>query len=193
VPSVIVNSVGTASASGVRLEDDLATTVATQHLIGWGHRDIVFVAGPPSAASDLRTAGFTMALQAAGIPLQKGSILSGGWESQEAFDAVSAAIARGQRPTGFVVVNAATSLGVLSALYQAGIRVPEDASVIGVHDAWFAPHLTPALTTVALPMFELGRRSVLQLLTHLAEGKPDDVIISRPAPQLVLRQSTRHL
>jgi len=193
VPSVIVNSAGTELAAGVRLEDDLAAQVATQHLIDSGHQDLVFVSGPPSVASDVRARGFTTALERAGIAVSSTSILAGGWEAQEGFDAVQASLSRGQRPTGYVVANSGGALGVLSALYQAGIRVPDDASVIGVHDPWFAPYLNPALSTVALPLFELGRRSVEQLMARVSGGKPEDLIITDPPPRLVIRQSTRSL
>jgi LacI family transcriptional regulator len=191
VPSVIVNSAGTDQAAGVRLEDELAAQLATQHLIDFGHRDLVFVSGPPSLASDVRASGFTEALKRAGIPLSADSVLAGGWEAQEGFDAVQASLARGRRPTGYVVATSGAALGVLSALYQAGIRIPEDASVIGVHDPWFAPYLNPALSTVALPLFELGRRSVEQLMARVSGGRPEDIVIRDPAPQLIIRQSTR--
>jgi LacI family transcriptional regulator len=193
VPSVIVNSAGTELASGVRLQDELAAQMATEYLIESGHRDLVFVSGPPSAASDVRASGFTAALKNARIPLKKQSVLSGGWEAQEGFDAVHASLERGQRPTGYVVANSGGALGVLSALFQAGIRIPEDASVIGVHDPWFAPYLNPALSTVALPLYELGRRSVEQLMEHIRGEKPEDVVITSPSPQLFVRQSTRAL
>ena len=75
----------------------------------------------------------------------------------------------------------------VSALAEAQVRVPEDVSVVGIHDPWFAPYLAPALTTVALPLFELGRQSVLQLMEHLQSGKPSETVITDPAPRLVVR------
>lgn len=190
VPSVIVNSTGTDTAAGVRLRDSLATRLATQYLVELGHEDIAFVAGPPSTASDTRIAGFVDALTEAGITPNKSAVIPAGWEADEGFAGVSLSIRNGYRPSAYVVGSSGAALGVLSALFHAGIRVPEDVSVIGVHDAWFTPYLSPALSTVALPLFELGRQSVLQLMSHIRDGKPDDLVIMDPDPLLVVRDST---
>lgn len=190
IPSVIVNSVGNASAAGVRLEDELATRMATEHLIELGHRRLALIAGPQSKASDARVSGFTAALDAAGIACTAASVVMAGWEAADGYAGVTRALERDPAPTGFVVASSGAALGVLAGLAAAGRSVPGDVSVIGVQDAWFTPYTTPALTAVALPLFELGRRSVVQLLNHVRGGKPDDLVITDPAPRLVVRAST---
>lgn len=192
-PSVIVNSQGNAAASGVRLEDDAAARTATTHLIELGHRSIAFVSGDPGAASDTRRQGYAEALATAGLPMRDELILAGGWQAEDGKRAVLASLPELQAAgvTAYVVGTSVAALGALSALSDAGVRVPDDVSVVAIHDPWFAPYLTPALTTVSLPLFELGRRSVQQLMLHLEGGKPDEVVITDPPPRLVVRGSTR--
>jgi LacI family transcriptional regulator len=190
IPSVIVNSPGNELASGVSLEDERATRLATEHLIGLGHRDIAFITGTPGAASDTRQHGYEAALRAAGLDVRPELVLPGGWQADAGFRAVGEFFSSPLEVTGFVVASSVAALGALGALNAAGVRVPDDVSVVGIHDPWFAPYLTPALTTVALPLFELGRQSVLQLMAHLEKGKPEETVISDPPPRLVVRNST---
>ncbi|MCC2308303.1 LacI family DNA-binding transcriptional regulator [Cellulomonas chengniuliangii] len=191
IPSVIVNSPGNDVASGVSLEDEAATRLATSHLIELGHRDVAFVAGAPGAASDTRLRGFRAALRDAGLEARPDRILGGGWQAEDGLQAVRASDPSTSPVTAYVAASSVVALGVVSALAEAQVRVPEDVSVVGIHDPWFAPYLAPALTTVALPLFELGRQSVLQLMEHLQSGKPSETVITDPAPRLVVRGSTR--
>lgn len=190
VPSVIVNSAGTGAASGVRLQDEAAARLATDHLVELGHREIAFVAGAPGAASDARRHGVESALAAASLPVHPRQIIQGGWQAEDGFRAVQEARRGGADASAYVVGSSVSALGVLAALAEDGVRVPDQVSVVGLHDPWFAEYLNPPLTTVALPLFELGRRSVVQLVAHLETGKPPEVVISDPAPRLVVRAST---
>ena len=192
IPSIIVNSTGNDAAPGVRLEDEAAARLATSHLIELGHSDIAFAAGTPGPASDARRRGYEESLTTAGLPLRPDLVLEAGWQAEDGMRAVNGFLqsGRGADATAYVVGTSVAALGVLSALARAGVRVPEDASVIGIHDPWFAPYLTPALTTVALPLFELGRQSVLQLLTHIRSGRPAEMVITDPPPRLIVRAST---
>lgn len=193
IPSVVVNSAGNEVASGVRLEDDTATRLATSHLIQLGHQKIAFVSGDPGAASDARQRGYGEALTSAGLPLHPELILAGGWQAEDGKRVVRESLVRLQTSgvTAYVVGTSVAALGALSALSDAGIRVPDDVSVVAVHDPWFAPYLTPALTTVALPLLELGRRSVQQLMFLLDGGEPSEILITAPSPRLVIRGSTQ--
>ncbi len=192
IPTVVVNAPGTGAASGVMVEDARATRVATDHLLGLGHRTVAFVAGAPGYASDTRRAGYEAALRAAGVEVRPELVLGGGWLPEDGRAAVAAVGSgeEGRRVTAYVAATAVLALGVVSALAERGLRVPEDVSVAAVHDPWFAAYLTPALTTVALPLAELGGRAVHQLLEHLGSGRPADTVVTEPAPHLVVRGST---
>ena len=191
IPSVTINSTGTAKAGGVRLQDDDAAELATRHLIELGHRVLAFVAGDSGgSSSERRGQGFRRAVRRLGGRSTRSRMIGAGWELEESRAAVARVLDRPKRPTGYVVANSGEAVGVLAALHEHGLRVPRDASVIGIHDTWFAPHLTPALSTVKLPQVELGRRSVTALLERIDGGPPREVLIDDPAPLLIARKST---
>lgn len=97
------------------------------------------------------------------------------------------------KPTALVVSSVNAGIGALSALSRLGVRVPEDLSVVAINDTWVAETWTPPLTTVRMPLRTLGRRACSMLFDHL-EGAPlTDVVITTPAPELIVRGSTRPL
>jgi LacI family transcriptional regulator, galactose operon repressor len=90
-----------------------------------------------------------------------------------------------------VVANVNAALGVLAEARTLGIAVPADLAVVSVHDAWTAENTWPPLTTVKMPMYQLGRAAVTGLYARLHGDEVRDHVVTDPAPQLVLRQSTR--
>ena len=86
------------------------------------------------------------------------------WWPEAAFDAVTAALAGGLRPKALVCLNDRIALGTYQALAEAGLRVPDDVSVVSFDDSELASWLRPALSTIALPEFEMGRLAVDLLL-----------------------------
>jgi LacI family transcriptional regulator len=87
------------------------------------------------------------------------------WWPDHAHRAVSAFLAAGQRPSAFICLNDRIAFGVYQAVQELGWQVPQDVSVISFDDSDLAGWLRPALTSVAIPYFEMGRRSIELLLT----------------------------
>lgn len=190
IPTVVINTSAQAGVPSVRLDDERATATAVQHLAELGHLDITFITGAPGPTSDARLAGFRAGLRAADLPITKASVCSGGWTADTGYESARKLAARRARPTAVVVANVIAALGVLSGLRATGIRVPQDMSVVAVHEAWFASHLDPPLTTVDLPLYELGRTGMSTLITSLDAPVPDDTLIQEPPPRLIHREST---
>ncbi|GAA3884074.1 LacI family DNA-binding transcriptional regulator [Leifsonia kafniensis] len=191
VPAVLVNSDGSGSVPTARLDDVAAGRTATEHLVALGHAAICFIGGPAEAITSLgRQRGYEEVLREA-YPDARVDVISAGWTDELGEDAARQLLSRPQLPTAIVVANAVTAAGVLTVLRQAGINVPNDVSVVGIHDAWFAKHLAVSLTTVRLPLFELGAMAADLLLSTLA-GKPTpmNALIVDPPPVLVVREST---
>ena len=93
------------------------------------------------------------------------------------------------RPTALFVANVRAAIGAMAAARRLGLRVPQDVSVVGFHDAPFASYLDPPLTTVRMPLVEMGRQAVDNLLALLGGEPVDDVMVATP-PELVVRAST---
>lgn len=192
IPSVILNRKGTRFASGVRLQDELAAHLATEHLLELGHTELAFVGAPGGAESPAmkRRRGFDRAVQDAGLS-PRISVAAEGWQPDDTYRVVTDLLSQDTRPTSYVVANAGAAIGVVSGLRDAGLDVPHDVSVIAIHDTSVAPHLSPPLTTVRLPMHELGGAAIEILQNQLDGEHQGEHLITSPEPELILRQSTR--
>lgn len=190
VPAVVLNEPGTCNLSSVHLDDESAVRLATRHLIDLGHRHLAFVATHASTSSDRRRDAFLLEIRAAAERVTGTVVPSAGWTPRQSHDAVAGLLRKGASPTGFVAANTVSAVGVLSGIAAAGISVPDEASVIAIHDTWFAPHLNPPLTTVRLPLRALGGAAVELLIARLNGGEVTHLAIDDPAPLLVRRKST---
>lgn len=188
VPAVLVNSESSTAAPSVSLDDSAAGALATEHLLSLGHERIAFIGGPAGSPSSLRReSGYRRALGDHGL---RAAVIPAGWTAPSGVAAAEDLLRRTRRPTAVVVANAITAAGVLSSLRDAGVAVPDDLSVVAIHDPWFVPHLTVALTTVRMPLFELGLTAAGMLLDRLEGTAVADTFIDDPSPELILRRST---
>ncbi|GAA1488006.1 substrate-binding domain-containing protein [Brachybacterium sacelli] len=191
VPAVLVNADDDREAPTVRVDDAAATTLAVSHLLELGHREITFIAGPHgSQTSDRREQGYRSALDRADLG-DRTDVVHADWSADSGMQAVQEILRRPSLPTGLIVANAVTAAGVLSALRDAAVQVPDSISVITIHDSWFLPHLSVALTAVRLPLQALGAAAAT-LLIDTIDGRDaaQDAFITDPGPELVLRKST---
>ncbi len=187
VPSVMFNADPSPGVRTLRFDDALASSMATRHLIDLGHRQIVFV-GDIGATSHRRYQGYCDALVEAGLsPL---SLVSAGLSPDDTHAATTQLLSSGTRATAIVAMSTTGALGLHSGVVAAGLRIPEDLSLISIHDAWFAHHLNPPLSTVALPLAQLGTRAVSMLIDQIADAVDGETVISDPAPRLLARAST---
>jgi LacI family transcriptional regulator len=92
-------------------------------------------------------------------------------------------------PTGVFVSNINQSIGALAAARQAGREMPGELSVVGYDDDPVGEYLDPPLTTIAMPLHELGSTAVDALIDRIQSGRTEDVVVPTP-PRLVLRAST---
>jgi LacI family transcriptional regulator len=92
-----------------------------------------------------------------------------------------------------VVANVNAAMGVLTHARRMGFRVPEDLSVIGIHDAWTADHTWPPLTTVRMPLYDLGRAAVRAMRERLSAVDGVDLVVDTLPPEIVERESVRWL
>jgi DNA-binding LacI/PurR family transcriptional regulator len=169
---VIVDDPGDAQHPGVASDAAGAGRLAADHLLGLGHRDLGYI-GPAtdSRVFRMRERGFVAATRAAGVALpshwlrRAPSTLSGGERAMREL------LALPRRPTAIFCANDLTALGALKAALKAGVRVPDQLSIVGCDDIEMAVVVTPELTTVSVPARGLGARAA-RLLVGLIEGEP---------------------
>lgn len=169
----------------VASDNETGGALAGEHLVSLGHRRLAHIAGPPGwSEARLRTVGWEKVLEAHG--LEPGVRVDGDWSARSGHEAWSR-----MRQAGVTAVYAANdqmALGLLSALYEAGLRVPEDVSVVGYDNTPESGWYFPPLTTVEQEFRRAGEVGIEQLM-KLVEGLPvePEVLV---APALVERHST---
>lgn len=170
--------------------------LAASHLLALGHRRIAVVvqetAGVAQSPSHTRRLeGFRAALGAAGISLPARHVLFGDATVESGYRAVTKLRDDPARPSALFATNDLMALGAIEAALDAGLRVPEDLTVMGFDDISLGAHVRPALTTIAIPKQELALRSMELLLRHVdskGKGKAPDCLAV--LPHLVVRRST---
>lgn len=189
LPTVLINSRLTKWTGSVVLDDEHGAALATRHLIELGHTSIGLIGGPQTLDWTVRRhRGFVQAMREAGLPPKWQAV--GGHEAGTGEVAMEQMLAQKPWPTGVVVANVLAAVGALTATLRAGLAVPRDISIIALHDTWLAEHTQPALTTVKLPLYDLGTKAVEMLLDLIRTGSSHNYRVRDPAPQLITRGST---
>lgn len=189
LPLVLINARG-ARAGSVVLDDPAGIDLATTHLIELGHTEIGFLGGlPTSFTGRQRRLGFVRAMERAGLGVDASLVREFGYRPDDGRAAIRALWADGARPTGLVVANPNAALGALAELRTLGVAVPADLSLVALHEAPASELAAPPLTTVGMPLHELGRRAVAELTARLAGETARDVTVAEPAPVLHRRES----
>lgn len=207
VPSVLANCYDSNPSGQLHhvIPDEVAGgREATDHLLGLGHRDIAFLAGAEtSPAAPLRVAGHRLALTAAGLPERPDRVFLAGWDIDTGFhgamkllDGVSPA----ERPTAIMCANDRLAVGVVLAAARLGLRIPGDISVMGYDDeSRIADTMVPALTTMALPLRDMGAAAMTMLLDRIEKTATAGAMPAVAVPtgletmvpcRLVVREST---
>jgi DNA-binding LacI/PurR family transcriptional regulator len=142
-----------------------------QHLAVLGHRDIAFISGPRRLHSaQSRQAAFAASLEECGIVSNPAWLVEGDHTMEGGVEAMDRLLRARKMPTAVMCSNDMTAIGVLHKLYRAGLRVPDDLSVIGFDDIHIAQVTIPPLTTIQMSCFELAQAAVTALRAHVEEG-----------------------
>jgi len=143
---------------------------ATQHLIDKGYTRIACITGPQDKTpARLRLEGYRNAMNRAGLAIHKGYEIIGDFEFQGGFTAMNSLLTLEQPPHAVFTGNDAMAVGAYQALYQAGLKVPQDMAVVGYDDIELARYMTPPLTTIHQPKDELGELAVDVLIHRMAQ------------------------
>jgi LacI family transcriptional regulator len=179
-------------AHSIRTADFEGGAQAARHLTSLGHRQIAHIHGPLSFRSTHeRRNGFEQGLAEAGLKLDPNMAVEGGYTFDSGVIAGAELLNRSTRPTAIFAGNDEMATGAYVALRKAGLNLPKDMSIVGFDDTPIAGRLWPALTTVRLPIRDMGKAAA-QLLIEVSHGKK----VTQTAvfvPELVIRDSTRQI
>ncbi|MEV7965387.1 LacI family DNA-binding transcriptional regulator [Sphaerisporangium sp. NPDC088356] len=185
---VFVNRPHPRSGRNVVMDEEAPGRLAAHHLLELGHRRLGHLAGPNKLdTARRRTRGFMTAIKAAGVTTVETTRSE--YEEGAAFDAMKKLLAKKNRPTGVFVSNINQAIGGLAALTRAGVRVPEDMSLVCCDDDPLVEFLAVPLTTIRMPLWELGVAGVDALLAQIDGEGPSNVRLALP-PILIERAST---
>ena len=161
---------------------------ATEHLLSLGHTDIAFITGDeehPDASE--RHRGYRAALEGAGVAYNPLLVVPGMYHEVSGLEAVNHLVAQ-QRPfTAIFAANDQMATGAALGLYQHGLRVPQDVSLVGFDDLPNSVYATPPLSTIHQPAYELGRLAAASMLQLIAGEQPTAQL---PTPELLVRASS---
>ena len=188
VPHVFVNRAVPGAVANVVLDVARASELAVDHLLELGHRRLGHVAGPGAVESARRREeAFLAAAQRRGVdPV----VVRAPFSEPGGADAAARLLAERPDVTALYMSSFGQAVGALQAAAAAGRRVPEELSVLTFEDVPQAAYTAPPLTTIAMPMRELGATSVDVLLGQIA-GAPPEIHRLPTEPRLVARASTR--
>jgi len=194
LPIVLVNRVTESVAlPSVTTDEQHGVRLAVDHLVGLGHRSIAHLAGPSwSSTGHERAQGFQKAMRAHGLSTARRMVAVPAWSVDAGRDATLRVLETGGA-TAVVAANDQLALGAIAAARQSGIRCPRDLSVIGYNDMPFMDLVDPALTTVRVPVADIGAEAARLLLSLLRDDAPNSVKHVRLTPELIVRASTAPL
>ncbi|MEU0671981.1 LacI family DNA-binding transcriptional regulator [Streptomyces sp. NPDC006172] len=163
---------------------------ATRHLADLGHRRIAMIGGPEDQlCCSARLDGYQSALRSAGLPIDPELIVHAGLTREDGCSAAHSLLALPERPTAIFASNDLQALGVYQAAREAGLRIPDDLSVVGFDDLPVVAWVDPPLTTVHQPLTEMAAAATELALT-LGRGEQAPQVGLEIATTLTIRAST---
>ncbi len=172
------------------LTDDVKVgRLATEHLLSAGHRAIGHIAGPPVVHARRREQGYREALAAHGLEPQDGWIVAGGFMEDDGYRAMRRLLESRSRVEAVFAANDPAAIGAMKAIWEMGLRVPEDIAIVGAGNVVHSDLLRVPLTTVSWSKEELGRRAAELILDQFGPhpaGPFRRIIIP---PELIVRSS----
>ena len=190
LPAVIVNgSGGRGLYPEVNLDNRAGARQMMAHLLAEGHRDICIVSGPSdNLDAEQRQLGCVEAADHSDCRLRT---LAGAFTEASGYAAGVELLAHNALPDAVFALNDAMAIGCLCALAERGIAVPGQIALAGFDDIPLAQYLRPSLTTVHVPIADLGSRSLQRLLAILRPGAGAATACDVLVPELVIRDSSR--
>ena len=168
------------------------SNIAVQHLISKGHKKIGYIGGSGitrNIKESLRYRGYFSSLHAAGLPVNPDWVIDCAWDEEICYREVGRLCKEKNYPTAFFVASDIMAMAALSSLYNNGISVPNEVSIVGLSNIEISKYSNPPLTTIEIPTKEIGMVAVDLLISRLNGYKllPKKVVLPT---KLIIRSSS---
>ncbi|HEY2955345.1 MAG TPA: LacI family DNA-binding transcriptional regulator [Candidatus Eisenbacteria bacterium] len=166
IPLVLIDpGLGVSGYDSISIANQDGARALVEHLLDLGHRRIATITGPRrNIDAEQRLAGYRLALKRRRVERDPELEIAGDFSEPSGYEAVDRLLALKRRPTAVFVANDYMAIGVLGALSDAGLRVPQDMAVGGFDDIAMSRYLNPPLTTVRVDAYGLGQRAAARLI-----------------------------
>ncbi len=195
IPVVVLNrEIEKLKVNTVLTDDRLGAMEATKYLIRKGHRKIAFIEGKVEFRSAaLRKEGYRLAMKNYDIGIIPAFVVRGNYDLESGYEAMKKLLRLKKRPSAVFCSNDDMAIGAMKAVYDAGMKVPQDISLMGFDDNGISAYLTPAITTVKRPIEDMSREGAAMLLDIINRGGKGTLRSVRLKTELEIRASVREL
>lgn len=194
INAVLLGTLKDTNLYSVDVDNRSASAEATQHLIDLGHQQIAFISPAPRSytASEDRLRGYMDAMAQGNLPVDRDLIHYADFSPESGYNVARQLLDAGKDFSAIFVASDNVAFGVLSALREAGLGIPEDVSIVGFDDLPLSRYTDPPLTTLRLPAEALAVAATEMLLDLMRGGKPEtrNLVLDT---ELVIRKSSRAL
>jgi LacI family transcriptional regulator len=189
-PFILVNRKVPFSQNHVIVDDTAGVRLGIRHLVELGHKKIGYISGRLTIDTAVRRLqGYKDALAEFNIAYDEKLVEESSWfDFSDGKNALFNMLAR-TSPTAIFASNQTIAVGAISGLQEAGLKIPQDISVMGLHDSPLASIAVPSLTVVKMPLYEMGYRAINALINLITGGDPGVPLVLPPAG-LIVRNST---
>ncbi len=192
IPVVLISSQDILPDFDIVMVDNIqGSMLAIDHLVNLGHRRIGLVGGSREVSSgEQRYKGYLQAHTKYGISVENDLITEGSFDHNGGYECMKKLLALKNHPTAVFAANDIMAIGAVSAIFESGLKIPDDISIIGFDDIAYARMMYPKLTTISQPKFEMGviaTKMLFERVTGQEIPKPRRKILSH---SLVVRDTT---
>ena len=190
VPVIVLNRRVPGLKNSIFFDSALAANIATNYLINAGHKRIAHLSGQVNASTGVgRLSGYRDALAAANIRYDPNLVEVSGYSIMGGSQATDRLLKNSKaKPTAIFALTLNVAVGAMMSLHKHGLQIPDDVSVISIHDAPIANALYPPLTTVRMPSEVMGYQGAVGLI-NLIENKQKKILLQIPPGELIIRES----
>ncbi|NJC97103.1 MAG: LacI family transcriptional regulator [Anaerolineales bacterium] len=195
IPTVLMGRVTGSNLPFVDVDNTKAAEKATSYLIGLGHRKIACISSAPPeyTATPERVGGFRNAMERMEIPINEDLIRYADFDPESGYECMRSLLRSGEEFTAVFVASDNVAIGAKAALREAGLRIPDDVSLVGFDDIPWAKYSDPPLTTVQLPAESLAHSActlLLDLIQNKDQQREYQIILDT---ELIVRKSCKPL